>query len=57
MKGFLIFLTGVFLLLGAVGYYMLTHQDPNSTVVRMNGKWVVIEKEHDKADQKGMKAQ
>ena len=57
MKGFLIFLTGVFLLLGAVGYYMLTHQDPNSTVVRMNGKWVVIEKEHDEADQKGMKAQ
>ena len=45
MKGFFIFLGAVFLMLGAIGYYMIIHQDPDSTVVRMNGKWVVIKKE------------
>ena len=49
MKGFFVFLGVVFLLLGALGYYMITHQDPDSTVVRMNGKWVVIKKEKEAA--------
>ena len=44
MRGFFIFLAVVLLGLGGIGYYMLTHQDPDATVVRMNGKWVVIKK-------------
>ena len=49
MKGFFIFLAAVFLLLGALGYYLITHQNPDSIVVRMNGQWVVIKKEKEVA--------